>query len=74
LLWEYRRSLPRDLGEYFAVPSINRNLAILGTSLIDTSSDNHLYTLDARTGSSRGKYDPELTLIVAGTLFVCALP
>ena len=34
LLWEYRRSLPSDLGEYFPVPSINRNLAIYGTSLV----------------------------------------
>ena len=36
LKWEYRRSLPADLGEYFPVPSINRNLAIYGDTLIDT--------------------------------------
>ncbi len=51
LKWEYRRSLPSDLGEYFPVPSINRNLAIYGHSLIDTSADNYLYALDARTGT-----------------------
>ena len=50
LLWEYRRSLPSDLGEYFPVPSINRNLAIFGDSIIDTSSDDYLYALDARSG------------------------
>jgi PQQ-dependent dehydrogenase (methanol/ethanol family) len=50
LLWEYRRSLPSDLGEYFPVPSINRNLAIYGTSIIDTSSDDYVFALDARTG------------------------
>jgi alcohol dehydrogenase (cytochrome c) len=51
LLWEYRRSLPSDLGEYFPVPSINRNLAIFGDSIIDTSSDDYLYALDARSGN-----------------------
>jgi alcohol dehydrogenase (cytochrome c) len=50
LLWEYRRALPADLGEYFPVPSINRNLAIWGDSIIDTSSDDYLFALDARTG------------------------
>ena len=50
LLWEYRRSLPADLAEYFPVPSINRNLAIYADTLIDTSSDDYLYALDARTG------------------------
>ena len=50
LKWEYRRSLPTDLAEYFPVPSINRNLAIYADTLIDTSSDDYLYALDARTG------------------------
>jgi len=50
LLWEYRRALPSDLGEYFPVPSINRNIAIFGDSIIDTSSDDYLYALDARSG------------------------
>jgi alcohol dehydrogenase (cytochrome c) len=51
LLWEYRRALPSDLGEYFPVPSINRNLAIYSDSIIDTSSDDFLFALDARTGT-----------------------
>jgi alcohol dehydrogenase (cytochrome c) len=50
MLWEYRRSLPSDLGDYFPVPSINRNLAIYGNSIIDTSSDNFVFAIDARTG------------------------
>jgi PQQ-dependent dehydrogenase (methanol/ethanol family) len=53
LQWEYRRSLPSDLAEYFPVPSINRNLAIYGDTLIDTSADDYLYALDARTGALR---------------------
>lgn len=50
VIWEYRRSLPSDLAEYFPVSSINRNLAIYGTSIIDTSSDDYVFALDARTG------------------------
>ena len=50
MIWEYRRPLPSDLGDYFPVPSINRNLAIYGTSIIDTSSDDYVFAIDARTG------------------------
>jgi alcohol dehydrogenase (cytochrome c) len=50
LLWEYRRTLPTDLGDYFPVSSINRNLAIYGDSIIDTSSDDFVFALDARSG------------------------
>jgi alcohol dehydrogenase (cytochrome c) len=50
LLWEYRRSLPEDLMDYMPVPSINRNLAIYGDSIIDTSADDYVFALDARTG------------------------
>jgi PQQ-dependent dehydrogenase (methanol/ethanol family) len=53
LIWEYRRSLPGDLGEYFPVPSINRNLAIYADTIIDTSADDYVYALDARTGELR---------------------
>jgi PQQ-dependent dehydrogenase (methanol/ethanol family) len=53
LLWEYRRSLPSDLGQYFPVPSINRNLAIYGDTIIDTSADDFVYAVDARTGELR---------------------
>jgi alcohol dehydrogenase (cytochrome c) len=53
VLWEYRRSLPQDLGDYFPVPSINRNLAIYGDTIIDTSADDFVFALDARTGELR---------------------
>lgn len=53
LIWEYRRSLPGDLGDYFPVSSINRNLAIYGDTIIDTSADDYVYALDARTGELR---------------------
>ena len=32
------------------MPSINRNLAIFGDTIIDTSSDDYVFALDARTG------------------------
>jgi alcohol dehydrogenase (cytochrome c) len=50
LKWQYRRSLPDDLPKYFPVPAINRNLAIYGTLIIDTSADDYVFALDARTG------------------------
>ena len=50
LQWEYRRRLPEDLQKYFPVPSINRNLAIFGNLIIDTSADDYVYALDAHTG------------------------
>ena len=50
LLWEYRRELPDDLGEYFPVPAINRNLAIFENLIIDTSSDDFIFALDAQSG------------------------
>ena len=52
LLWEYRRPRPDDLEEY--VISIlaegNRNLAIHGNLIIDTSHDDYVFALDAATG------------------------
>jgi PQQ-dependent dehydrogenase (methanol/ethanol family) len=48
LLWEYRRRLPEDLRRS---NEANRNLAVYGTTIIDTSSDNQVYALDALTGA-----------------------
>jgi alcohol dehydrogenase (cytochrome c) len=45
LLWEYTREFPEGVQG-----GTNRNLAIWGTTLIDASSDNQMYALDARTG------------------------
>ena len=50
LIWEHRRRLPSDLGDYLPVSDINRNLAIHGGLIIDTSADDYVYALDARTG------------------------
>ena len=50
LKWEYRRSLPADLGKYFPVPAINRNLGIYGSTIIDTSADDFVYAVEATTG------------------------
>ena len=50
LIWEYKRKLPDDVGKHLLVPSINRNIAIYGDLIIDTSVDDFVYALDARTG------------------------
>jgi alcohol dehydrogenase (cytochrome c) len=50
LKWEYKRQIPEDLGKFIPVPSINRNLAIFGDKIIDTSQDDFLFALDAVTG------------------------
>ena len=56
LLWEYRRTLPEDLGKFFPVPAINRNLAIYGNLIIDTSADDYVFALErADRRSSHGK-------------------
>jgi alcohol dehydrogenase (cytochrome c) len=51
LLWEYRRRLPADLGKFMPAFVINRNLAIYGNLIIDTSADDYVYALDAQTGT-----------------------
>ncbi len=50
LIWEYKRELPEDLTKFLIVPSINRNIAIYGNMIIDTSADDFVYALDAQTG------------------------
>ncbi|MEJ0036000.1 MAG: PQQ-binding-like beta-propeller repeat protein [Gammaproteobacteria bacterium] len=50
LIWEHRRPLPADIEKYINAPYINRNIAIHGNLIIDTSADGYLYALDARTG------------------------
>ena len=50
LRWEYRRALPEDVDEYVAGSSTNRNIAIHGSRIIDTSGDGFLFALDAATG------------------------
>jgi PQQ-dependent dehydrogenase (methanol/ethanol family) len=50
LLWEYRRRVPDDVGEYFPAPGNNRNLAIYDNLILDNGADGYAYAIDARTG------------------------
>ena len=51
LHWEYRRDLPDDIDEYIrGLADVNRNVAIHGTLVIDTSNDDYIYAVDATTG------------------------
>jgi alcohol dehydrogenase (cytochrome c) len=49
LLWEHRREVPENVGDGGLVTN-NRNIAIYGTLIIDTSIDDHVFALDADTG------------------------
>lgn len=51
LIWEHRRKHPEDIDKYINAPFINRNLAIHGHLIIDTTADGGLYAVDARTGA-----------------------
>jgi PQQ-dependent dehydrogenase (methanol/ethanol family) len=46
LLWEYRRKLPEGVR-----PKTSRTVAIWGNLIINSSSDNMMYALDAQTGA-----------------------
>lgn len=52
LIWEHRREVPDDIEDYLiaGLSDVNRNLAIHGTSIIDTSVDDYVFSLDARNG------------------------
>ena len=49
---EHRREVPEDVGEYIfaGLSQNNRNIAIYGDLIIDTSVDDHVFGLDAATG------------------------
>tara|TARA_B100001123_G_scaffold163632_1_gene188505 strand:- start:1822 stop:3531 length:1710 start_codon:yes stop_codon:yes gene_type:complete len=49
LLWEHRREVPDDVAEGGLVTN-NRNVAIYGDRIIDTSIDDYVFALDATTG------------------------
>lgn len=51
MLWQYRRPLPDDIGQYLPVYDTTRNLAIFGQLIIGQAADNYLYALNARTGA-----------------------
>ncbi|HCE01760.1 MAG TPA: hypothetical protein DEQ98_00855, partial [Acidobacteria bacterium] len=52
LLWEHRRERPDDLADHLSRSQMdaNRNLTIYGATIIDTSTDGHVFALDAATG------------------------
>jgi len=50
LKWEYRRQVPDDAEKYLFGTQTNRNLAIYGNLIIDTSVDDHVFALDATSG------------------------
>ena len=52
LIWEHRRDRPDDLADYMIGTLIdtNRNVAIHGELIIDTSMDDHVFALRAETG------------------------
>jgi PQQ-dependent dehydrogenase (methanol/ethanol family) len=50
IIWEHRRQLPADIDKFINAPLINRNIAIHGNLIIDTTADGALYALDSRTG------------------------
>ena len=52
LIWEHRREVPDDIGDYVfnTLWQNNRNIAIYGSTILDTSADDHIFALDAETG------------------------
>jgi alcohol dehydrogenase (cytochrome c) len=50
MLWQYRRPLPEDIGQFLPVYDTTRNLAIYGQLILGQAADNYLYALNARTG------------------------
>jgi PQQ-dependent dehydrogenase (methanol/ethanol family) len=50
LKWEYRRPLPEDVRKFFPAPTANRNVAIYGDKIYDTSVDDFVYAIDAKDG------------------------
>jgi len=49
-IWEYRRDVPDDVGEYFPAPGTNRNIAIYGNHILDNGADGYAYAIDATSG------------------------
>ena len=50
LIWEHRRQRPDDLMKFVPLSSANRNIAIYDNLIINTSSDDYVFALDAATG------------------------
>ena len=41
LIWEYRRKVPEDVGQYFPAAETNRNLAIYDNLILDNGADGY---------------------------------
>lgn len=50
VLWQHRREIPDDVGEYLTFHDTNRNLAMYGNLIIARGSDDFIYAVDARSG------------------------
>jgi PQQ-dependent dehydrogenase (methanol/ethanol family) len=50
VLWQHKRELPEDIGDYLPFHDTNRNLALYGNLVIARGSDDHIYALNAETG------------------------
>jgi len=50
VLWQHRRALPKDLGDYVLFYETGRNIAIYDNLIIKSSADNFVYALNADTG------------------------
>jgi PQQ-dependent dehydrogenase (methanol/ethanol family) len=50
LIWQYRRGVPDDIGDYFPAADTNRNLAIYGDLILDNGADGYAYAINAETG------------------------
>ncbi len=59
LIWEHRRQRQADLADFVKIgTATNRNIAIYENLIIDTSTDDHIFALDAATG--REVWDTEI--------------
>jgi len=52
VLWEHKRELPKDIGEFLPFYETNRNLAIYGNLIIGRGSDDYIYAVNAETGET----------------------
>jgi PQQ-dependent dehydrogenase (methanol/ethanol family) len=50
VLWQHKRELPEDIGDFLPFWQTNRNLALYGNLIIARGSDDHIYALNAETG------------------------
>src|SRR5688500_4581868 len=50
VLWQHKRELPEDIGDFLPFWQTNRNLGLYGNLIIARGSDDHIYALNAETG------------------------